>query len=636
MAPGNASDPGPGVCDDQIKLLLDKLDGAVEKYSTARQWHFFEICLGMAIAVVGWYICNLWYQGALSRRQKDKRMRQAVEALNEMDPEQLKRLFREGNMDMPAWLVNPDYERPGWVNDIIEQLWPRIGRIMEERLSEVLEQVLDENSPRWITGVKLTRLTMGDKPPEITSVKVYKGPSGASAGRDEVTLDCDFMWSGNQEAQLIIKPLPKHLQLTPLQPAAKVLGNIIVLKVGMEDFNVSGKMRVTMRPLLDRTPVVGAMKFSLVQPPKYHYHLSLYGGDLTLLPGVEAWLDSVINDCVIQSYMIPDGYVMPLVDGDLMIDLPQGILFVRLIEVVNVPKTDWLGKCDPYVIMWTRSSRKSKSSTKHNTYHPRWEDAFDSAPYVFLVQEPDVQRLHIELYDWDVMGKEKIGTGQSQPIEELPAGEPQELWIPIELETAHNKGGDWMEEMDDTLGKVKQHLKLSRHRGECRVHLQVTYQPIGKDEVQRIREGEDTEDAEDDQVHDYLKGGILYVYIKQAVHLVRKARILNPIFSAKSQVKVEVADQVQYTTAGRGKHGDLTFDDRLEFILPGHVADDNDLMVHFEVWDYRLINTFQGRLDLPLADVKRQHHMKGEYRLEGVRQGELRMEMQWMGILEGA
>jgi hypothetical protein len=28
--------------------------------------------------------------------------------------------------------------------------------------------------------------------------------------------------AGNPEAQLIIKPLPKHLQLTPLQPAAKV------------------------------------------------------------------------------------------------------------------------------------------------------------------------------------------------------------------------------------------------------------------------------------------------------------------------------------------------------------------------------------------------------------------------------
>jgi hypothetical protein len=38
--------------------------------------------------------------------------------------------------------------------------------------------------------------------------------------------------------------------------------------------------------------------------------------------------------------MIPDGYVMPLVDGDLMIDLPQGILFVRLIEASLLKHSD--------------------------------------------------------------------------------------------------------------------------------------------------------------------------------------------------------------------------------------------------------------------------------------------------------
>jgi hypothetical protein len=111
-----------------------------------------------------------------------------------------------------------------------------------------------------------------------------------------------------------------------------------------------------------------------------------------------------------------------------------------------------------------------------------------------------------------------------------------------------NKGGDWTEELEDTLGKIKQGLKFKRHRGECKAHLQVhchdiiapfcmalrlvsrlahmavehsalaskfdreesdricverqvTYQPIGKEEVERIREGEDPEDAEDDQVH---------------------------------------------------------------------------------------------------------------------------------------
>ena len=46
----------------------------------------------------------------------------------------------------------------------------------------------------------------------------------------------------------------------------------------------------------------------------------------------------------------------------------------------------------------------------------------------------------LQLYDWDVMGKEKVATGQSQPIKELPTGEPQDLWVPLELETAEVPG----------------------------------------------------------------------------------------------------------------------------------------------------------------------------------------------------
>lgn len=57
--------------------------------------------------------------------------------------------------------------------------------------------------------------------------------------------------------------MPSDLPLLNRPWLPQVLGNIIVLKVGMEDFNVSGKMRVTMRPLLDRTPVVGALKVGL-------------------------------------------------------------------------------------------------------------------------------------------------------------------------------------------------------------------------------------------------------------------------------------------------------------------------------------------------------------------------------------
>ena len=49
--------------------------------------------------------------------------------------------------------------------------------------------------------------------------------------------------------------------------------------------------------------------------------------------------------------MLPEGLVVPLVSGDLgFVDMPRGILCLRLIEAVNVPKTDWFGKCDPFIM----------------------------------------------------------------------------------------------------------------------------------------------------------------------------------------------------------------------------------------------------------------------------------------------
>lgn len=47
--------------------------------------------------------------------------------------------------------------------------------------------------------------------------------------------------------------------------------------------------------------------------------------------------------------MLPDKYVVKLVDGDLGIETPRGILFVKLLEAENVPKMDVLSKSDPYV-----------------------------------------------------------------------------------------------------------------------------------------------------------------------------------------------------------------------------------------------------------------------------------------------
>lgn len=50
------------------------------------------------------------------------------------------------------------------------------------------------------------------------------------------------------------------MSVTYAASCPQMLSKVIRLKVGMEDFAVSGKARMSLRTLLNRPPVVGAMK----------------------------------------------------------------------------------------------------------------------------------------------------------------------------------------------------------------------------------------------------------------------------------------------------------------------------------------------------------------------------------------
>ena len=54
-----------------------------------------------------------------------------------------------------------------------------------------------------------------------------------------------------------------------------------------------------------------------------------------------------------------------------MLQAPKGILHVKLVEAVHVPKLDWFSWVNTYVILYVRSGRLYRSITKHKTRHPR-------------------------------------------------------------------------------------------------------------------------------------------------------------------------------------------------------------------------------------------------------------------------
>ena len=62
--------------------------------------------------------------------------------------------------------------------------------------------------------------------PEANGVKVYNHNNDTG----EVMIEVDFSWVGNQDVELTIKPIAKHLG--PLSPAGYLLSSIVQLRVG--------------------------------------------------------------------------------------------------------------------------------------------------------------------------------------------------------------------------------------------------------------------------------------------------------------------------------------------------------------------------------------------------------------------
>lgn len=55
----------------------------------------------------------------------------------------------------------------------------------------------------------------------------------------------------------------------------------------------------------------------------------------------------------------------------LVLQMPAGLLYVKVVEAVNVPNMDWFSKTDAYVVLFVRGRRKRRTKIAWNSLHPR-------------------------------------------------------------------------------------------------------------------------------------------------------------------------------------------------------------------------------------------------------------------------
>ena len=75
----------------------------------------------------------------------------------------------------------PDYEKVAFLNAALAQLWPYICLAAAEAARDLINPLLEEQRPPWLTKIAIARFELGPRPPTVEGVKVFPAsPRGGS------------------------------------------------------------------------------------------------------------------------------------------------------------------------------------------------------------------------------------------------------------------------------------------------------------------------------------------------------------------------------------------------------------------------------------------------------------------------
>ena len=164
---------------------------------------------------------------------------------------------------------------------------------------------------------------------------------------------------------------------------------------------------------------------------------------------------------------------------------PQGVLRVWLIEGRGLKASDLGGTSDPYVEMFLRQAHKVTSRTCTRTLDAAWDEYFE-----FVVHNPEMQTLHLRLFDYDIGTVDDHIGSCSMPLHVLVPCQPSMRmlvpfgngatgyvqlaveYVPYRSANAKNTNGSFAEQqvsVAETMGsnvRVRQAIKVDDTRME--------------------------------------------------------------------------------------------------------------------------------------------------------------------------
>ncbi|KAH9634119.1 hypothetical protein HF086_001321 [Spodoptera exigua] len=278
--------------------------------------------------------------------------------------------------DLPAWVFFPDVERAEWLNRILLQVWPNVNSYARNLLKESIEPAVAESLANYkLTGFKFERMILGTIAPRVGGVKVYD----KNLSRDEIIMDVDLFYAGDCDISFVLQRI----------------------RGGIKDLQIHGMVRIVMKPLISKIPLVGGLQIFFLNNPSIDFNL-VGAADILDMPGFSDILRRCIVEQVAKMMVLPNKLPIKLSDEIPTVDLrmpePEGVLRIHLVQAQNLMKKD-VSMIDPYAII-TVGAQQWKTKHIDNNVNPRWDfwcEALDTIGKLGTTQYKYLSRLISEV-----------------------------------------------------------------------------------------------------------------------------------------------------------------------------------------------------------------------------------------------
>ncbi|ETS75746.1 hypothetical protein PFICI_12690 [Pestalotiopsis fici W106-1] len=298
-------------------------------------------------------------------------------------------------------------ESAGFLNDIIEQLWPNINVAGCRMVKEIVEPMFASMLPGPLATLKFVKLDLGKVPIRVSAVDVHKTEN------EGIKLDMNVTWEGQSDIELDGKMVPK---------------------LGIEHVTLKGRLSILLCPLTNIIPLIGAAQVAFINPPELKLNFT-NAANVADWVVVNKMIRKVILDIIGSMAVLPNRYLVKISnDNDYFKTyLPHlGVVRLTVEKAIGIsgPRKSGAKRLlakiikdvpDCYCKVTIGAEEEWRTSTKKNDKDPEWNETHD-----FLVADYD-QRIFIDVQDDDLGDDDDIGVAATTVKEILLKGGSQEL-----------------------------------------------------------------------------------------------------------------------------------------------------------------------------------------------------------------